>query len=68
MSPSEGNIFCQVNKSARLSTVVDYKSKIIVSKVQEHLNFLLLCQDRPLGYGFECGGIHLDLLTIDNMH
>ena len=43
MSPSEGNIFCQVDKGACFRTVIDDESTVIVSKAQECLNLLLLC-------------------------
>ena len=67
MSTGEGDILCQVDKGTCFSTVVNDKSTVLIGRAQSHLNFLLFCWDWPLGHGFECQGIHLVFLTIDDM-
>ena len=63
----EWNIFYQVDKGACLGTAVNDKSSVIISKVSQCLNCLLLRWDRPLGHAFQFQDIHLDFLTIDDM-
>ena len=68
MSASEENIFCNVDESACLGSVVNNESMVIVYKGKERLSFLLFCKDGPLGYAFEFHRIHLDILMIDDIH
>ena len=67
MSPSEGSIYCQVNKSAWPSTVVNNKLSLVVSKVEEHFILLPLCRHAPLGHDIQSCGIHLNFLAVGDI-
>ena len=53
ISTSEKNILYLVDEQACLSPVVANILTVVVSKVEEHLNFILLCGAGPLGHGVE---------------
>ena len=47
---------------------IDNKSIVLIYKAYKGLNFVCLYMLRPLGHGFQLCRIHLDFVTIDDMH